>query len=173
MPFSCLDSWWTGGQCLLGHLTIPVNVGNKAEASRWSSHWASKTALNGNFKRHSWLHRESFSSLGCSKYQWAHDQKSLPNIRRASQFHTKAVAGQQWSFDSLANCVALDYWTRRHLCNGKHHLLHLDKLHKIGEQVHWLQQISPDLPGPLFSRLPSNLGYGLKPLYKLDLSCYF
>lgn len=108
------------------------------------------------------FHRKNLSPLGQSKCQWTYDQKSLPNIRRAIQFHAKAIAAQQQSLDSLDktaldNYIALDYllveqggfyaianttcctWTN---VSGKVET----QIYKMREQMHWLQQISPNSP---------------------------
>lgn len=45
-PYVCLDSWETGDQCLLAHLTVPVNIHNISE----TYHWFSLLNLHGHLK---------------------------------------------------------------------------------------------------------------------------
>ena len=98
--YECLYSWWIEGQCLLGFLTVPMDVHNKSEFSHWSCYLSSPlnhiATLNGNSQEVIYMTR--FASIGRALI---HGKLANPTI--------KTTAAQEQLLDSLAK-VILDNW---------------------------------------------------------------
>lgn len=96
--YECLGSWWMEDQCLLGYLTIPVNIYNKSEASHWSFslniHKHPKWELPGS------IHDSGLASIARAYSHWDIVLMSINPLLTLEELADSAV--QQWSFDSLA-----------------------------------------------------------------------
>lgn len=198
--YECLDSWWTGGQCLLGHLTVLVNIHNNTEGSHWSSHWSTPLSLHGHLKQElpGVTHDSGFASVGIAFLPWIRVSANehiwseiSPQHWKPADFITRAVAAQWWSLDSLAkvvldSLVALDYLPaeERGICaianttcciwinasRGRNSMIQ-----DQGTSAPITTNFTQLSMIPWFAQLATFRSYshGLEPSYNLDLSCYF
>lgn len=176
---------------LLGHLTVPVNILNKSRdfpsvcPIRLPEHL--KCEILGG------IHDSRFASIGRDFLPWVgvsaseHMIRYLP-LTLGELANSTAISAHWLSLDCLTNVVLDNHITLGYLLAEQGGICAITnitcctcinssgdaeiQLHKIREQVHWLQQISLNDPRSfdLFSWV---WGLHMEPSHKLYLSYYF
>ena len=131
--------WWIRGHCLLGQLTVPIDMHNESEAFHWFTplnfHGCYKWEISGG------IYDSGFASIRRAFLPWIRVNTNDCKIRNLSltlgeqaDSSAKAIKTQQWSLHSLAtvildNCITLDYLVAEQgdIVQQGNHLSHMDK----------------------------------------------